>query len=130
MEGIQDGDGFGQFVADRVDVAAEGIQRRCLGLLKVLLTLSPGRRMLPEASRHEVQQLGVNEAVSVAGVVHDPGDHPGAGRPGVGPDMFVDAERIQPLQPARVGDPPRGLCPDFVPGGVPGDAELVGQGRD
>jgi hypothetical protein len=30
VEGIQDRDGFGQFVADRVRIAAEGIQRRGL----------------------------------------------------------------------------------------------------
>jgi len=36
-----------------------------------------------------------------------------------------------PLQPACVSDPARGLCPDSVPDGAPGDAELVGgQGRD
>ena len=69
-------------------------------------------------------------AVRVAGVVHDPGDHPGAGRTGVGPVMLIDAQRVHALQPACVGDPPRGLCPDPVPDRVPGDAELVGQGRD
>jgi hypothetical protein len=71
-------------------------------------------------------------------VVHDPGEHTGsrcAGVPvcrcaGVGPDMLIDAERVHPCQSASRCDSPGGLCLDRVPGGMPGHAELVGQGRD
>lgn len=54
----------------------------------------------------------MHNAPRVAGVVHDPGDRPGTRRAGVGPDMFVNAQRVHVLQPACVSDPPRGLGPD------------------
>jgi hypothetical protein len=72
----------------------------------------------------------MNNAVGVAGVVHDSGDHTGSRRAGVGPDMLIDAERVHALQPVRGSDATDGFYPDGVPGGVPGDAELVRQGRD
>ena len=68
----------------------------------------------------------VHHSAGIAGVVHDPGDHPGPGRAAVGPDVLIDAERIHACQPASRCDPPGGISLDGVPGGVPGDAELVG----
>ena len=132
MERVQDGDGFGQFVADRVRVAAERIQRRGLdpGGEPGAAVFEPVSVGLPGPARNEVQQPGMNHTVGVAGVVHDPGDHAGSWRAGVGPDMLIDAERVHPCQPARGCDPPGGFHPHGVPDGVPGDAELVGQGRD
>ena len=50
--------------------------------------------------------------------------------PGVGPDMFVNAEGVHALQSANPSESPRGLSPDSVPDGVPGNPELVGEGRD
>jgi hypothetical protein len=44
--------------------------------------------------------------------------------------MLVDAERVHAGQPVCASDAFGGLCLDGVPEGVPGDAELVGQGRD
>ena len=72
----------------------------------------------------------MNRAIRVAGVVHDPGDHPGSRRAGVGPDMLINAERVHAGQSVLGPDAPRGFCLDGGPGCVPGDAELVGQGRD
>lgn len=130
VEVIQDCDDFGQFVADRVCVAAERIQRRCLDaggefLAAVFEPVSVG---LPRPTRNEVQQPGVRHALGITGVVHDPGDHPVPGRPDVGPDMLIDAKRIHPCPPASRCDPPGRLYLDGVPDRVPGDAELVGQG--
>ena len=44
--------------------------------------------------------------------------------------MLIDTERIHPCQPASPCDPPGGLYLDSIPGRVPGDAKLMGQGRD
>lgn len=53
-----------------------------------------------------------------------------SGRAGVGPDTLINPERIHPGQPAGRCDPPGGLRLDGTPGGMPGNAELVGQGGD
>jgi hypothetical protein len=101
MEGIKDGDGFGQFVADGVGVAAERVQCRGLdpGGEPGAAVLEPVRVGLPGPARNEIQQPGMHHPVSVTGVIHDPGDHARSGRAGVGPDMLIDAERIHPCQP-------------------------------
>jgi hypothetical protein len=60
----------------------------------------------------------MNRPVGVAGVVHDPGDHSGSWRAGVGPDMLVNAERIHPFEPVRRRDSPGGLHPYRGPDSV------------
>lgn len=132
MERVQNGDGFGQLVTDRVRVAAERIQRGGLdpGSEPCAAFFEPVRIGLPRPARNQVKQPGVHHPRGVAGVVHDPGDHAGSGRAGVGPDMLIDPERIYPGQPAGRCDPPGGFDPDRVPDGVPGDVELMGQGGD
>lgn len=122
MEGIQNGDGLGQFVPDSVRVTAERVQRCGLDPGGELLAtgFEPVGVGLPGTSRDEVQQPGMD----------DPVEHPGSRRPGVGPDMFVNAEGVHALQPASPSEPPRALSPDSIPDGVPGNPELVGEGRD
>lgn len=85
MESVQDPDGFGQFIADRVRVPAEGIQRRGLDPRSEAGTavFEPVGVGLPGPARNQVKQPGVHHAVGVAGVVHDPGDHAGSRRAGV-----------------------------------------------
>jgi hypothetical protein len=39
--------------------------------------------------------------------------------------MLIDAERVHASQPAYRSDATDGFYPDGVPGGVPGDTELV-----
>jgi transposase len=104
-------------------MAAERIQRGGLdpGREPGAAVFEPVGVGLSGASRHEVQQPRVNGAVLVAGVIHDPGDHPGSRRTGVGPDMFVDAERVHALQPTCVIYPP-GVSAAGRPGG--GDAPM------
>ena len=132
MERVQHGDGFGQLIADRVRVAAERVQRGGFdaGGEAGTAVFEPADVGLPGPSRNKVQQSGVHHTLGVTGVVHDAGDHAGSRWTGVGPDMLIDAERVQPRQSASRCDSPGGLCLDRVPGGVPGHAELVGQGRD
>jgi hypothetical protein len=132
VEGVQDGDRFGQLVADGVGVAAERVQRRGLDTgggpgASVLEPISVG---LPRPARNEVQQPGMNSTVGVTGVVHDPGDHAGPRRPSVGPDMLVNTKRVHPGQPLGDSDAPCGFCPAGVPRCMPRNAELMRQGRD
>lgn len=129
MEGIQDGDGFGQLVADRVGVAAEGIQRSRFdsGGEPGPALFEPVGVGLPGPARDKVQQPGVHHTVGVARVVHDPGDHAGSRWADVGPDVLINPERVHPCQPVRRCDPAGGFHSDSVPDGVPRNAELMGQ---
>jgi hypothetical protein len=132
VEGVQDGDGFGQFVADRVGVTAELVQGCGFDAGGEFLSafFEPVGVGLPGPARDKVQQPGMHYALRVAGVVHDPGDHAGSRRTGVGPDMLIDSQGVHSCQPADRCDQPGGLGLDGVPGRVPGDAELVRQSRD
>ena len=122
----------GQFVADRVGVAAERIQHRGFdpGGEFLAAALEPVSVGLSGPTGAEVQQLGGHQSVGVSGVVHDPGDYAGPWRTGVGPDVLIHAERVHPCQPVNGCKPVGRLCLHGVPGRVLGDAELVGQGRD
>ena len=69
VESVQDGDGFGEFITDRVGVAAERIQRGGLDPGGELgsACLEPVRVGLPGPARNEVQQSCMHHAVLVAG---------------------------------------------------------------
>ena len=98
VEGDQDGDRFGQFVADRVGVAAEGVDSRCLEFggefLAAFSTVGVG---LPGPAGNEVEQPGVHYAVGVAGIVHNTGEHAGSWWAGLGPDMLIEPSASAPV---------------------------------
>ena len=69
MEGVQDGDGLGQFMTDRVRVAPERIQRGRLdpgGEIRSSLR-EPAGVGLPGSPRNKVQQAGIGRCLSRRG---------------------------------------------------------------
>jgi len=132
VEGVEHRDGLGELVADRVGVAVERVQRRGADPAREPRPLldEPVAVGGPGATLDQVQQSRPGSVVFTAGVVHDAGDQPGAGRTHVAPDVLVHAQGVDPGQPVLCGQLVLDDGGDGVPDGVPGDPEHIRQGRD
>jgi hypothetical protein len=107
VESVQHLHGVGKLVTDRVAVPAERVESGVLhagGNLDTLLGEPVGVR-LPGAALDGIEQPGVQAAVLVASQIDRDRDRlVGRGGPRGTPDVLVDAERLDALQPLRVLD--------------------------
>src|SRR5690606_20440436 len=132
VKGVEDAGGVVELVVDRVLVSLERVQ------CGDPHTLAEGRPACGEPvfvhgarpSRHEVQQT--RGSVPVAGEV----DHTGQllrsapARIGVVPDVLIDAENLDAVEPCRIISRSVEHWPDLGPQRVPGRAQLAGQSLD
>ncbi len=131
VEGVQDGDGVGQLVAQCVGVGAEWVQRGVLdaGDERLGLRLQPAGVGVAGAARDDVKKAGVQASVLVAGQVH----HRSRGAVAVpdprgAPDVFVHADRAYPFQAGRVAQPALRFDLDGVPTRVPVHPQMTSHG--
>jgi hypothetical protein len=115
MERVQDGDGFGPFVTDRVAQPRNGSRSRFDASGELGPVPEPG----PAAGRALSRGRGTRIRVTMPDLGDPESDH----------TCSSNAERTHPCQPAGRCDPAGGLCLDGLPDGVPGDPELVRQSQ-
>jgi hypothetical protein len=117
VEGVEDGDRVGQFVADRVRISPERVERGVFDAVpeRLMLACQPGRIRGAGSAGDDIGQPCPEPAVLISGQVHHRRQGTIGGVSARSPDVLVDAECAHAGEPVALAGPPAGFPADGVP---------------
>jgi hypothetical protein len=129
VKGVKDGDRLGQPVMDGVRISPKRVKRRLLHAVNepVALGFQPGLVDTAGAAHDGVQQSCVQASGLVTGQIDDDRDRSVDPDPRRPPNVLIDSQRLDVLQPGRVTGTGPGLHLDCIPAGVPVHTQLPSQ---
>jgi hypothetical protein len=129
VKGVKHGDHVGQPVMNGVRISPKRIKRRLLHAVDepVRLGFQPGLVDAAGAAHDGVQQSCVQASGLVTGQIDHDSDRSVDPDPRRSPNVLIDSQRLDVLQPGRVTGTGPGFHLDRIPAGVPVHTQLPSQ---
>jgi hypothetical protein len=121
VKGVKDGDRVGEPVMNGVRISPKWVERSLLDAVDepVRLGFQPGLVDAAGAAHNGVQQPCVQASGLVTGQIDHDRDRSVDPNPRRPPNMLIDSQRLDVLQPGRVASTGPGFHLDRIPAGVP-----------